>query len=159
MKVFGDTISLTHSQIQGSNSLNFIMPADTGADYDLVLLDYFRLKYPSEIVAVNDGLAFVPIVTNGVSADIIFQNGFEVGQSLGFVAKGFSADDLYAYSTNGSEMYEFPNAVIAFDNGGYNLSLPYVENSKYYVGSNSNVSAPEIELSTASSIEIGRAHV
>ena len=156
VKVFGDTISLTHSQIQGSNSLNFIMPADTGADYDLVLLDYFRLKYPSEIVAVNDGLAFVPIVTNGVSADIIFQNGFEVGQSLGFVAKGFSADDLYAYSTNGSEMYEFPNAVIAFDNGGYNLSLPYVENSKYYVGSNSNVSAPEIELSTASSIDLSQ---
>jgi subtilisin-like proprotein convertase family protein len=156
VKVLGDSVILSHSQIQGASSLNFIMPADTGADYDLVLLDYFRLKYPSEIVAVNDGLAFVPVVTNGVSADIIFQNGFEVGQSLGFVAKGFSVDDLFAYSTNGSELYEFPNAGITFDNGSYNLSLPFIENNKYYVGSNSNVSAPEIELGTASSIDLSQ---
>lgn len=42
----------------GQNRLNLELPADTGADADLIHLESFAVTYPRELVAINDQLTF-----------------------------------------------------------------------------------------------------
>lgn len=165
--LISDVVSVDYSLAQNLNSITFRLPADTNSAADLIQLDNYSFEYPSEITTDNDSLHFSPIVNNSLT-DFLFSDSYEsnISKNLntiatathGFVAKGFTSEDLRAYAFDGVNLINFPNSLVVSGGNGFELTLPHMSlpTINYYLTSEENVAEPILSLGSDSSLGLGQ---
>jgi subtilisin-like proprotein convertase family protein len=165
--LLSDMVNVDYSLAQNLNAITFRLPADTASAADLIQLDSYSFEYPSKILTSTNELQFTPIVDNS-SSDLLFSDGYEstavksikgvTTATHGFVANGFTTQNLSAYAYDGLNLINFPTATAVADGGAFNLSLPNVPQSglKYYIATESNTVQPDLSLASDVTSELSQ---
>jgi len=153
---YHESIIVDNNLLANNNTIQIVLPGDTGVDYDLMQLDSLALNYPAEIRAQNGALQFYPLLNTDL-IEVIFKNSFETSVfDSGFVVKGFNQNDINAYAYNDNQLYRFININTYAGLEGLEVELPYIESSdyKYYVSQTNQIIVPELQLASSQSVEL-----
>ena len=146
-----DNIELDVDQIKTNNSIDLIMPADTGVDFDLIQLNEMSITYPSKIKVIDGKLHFKPVQNKG-NNDHIFKNDFGPFEiKLGFKITGFEQENIRAYAYDGKKLYNFIDVKTQTTPLSTEIELPYIADNKfeYFVSESNNIITPSIELASS----------
>jgi len=153
---YHESIIVDNNLLANNNTIQIVLPGDTGVDYDLIQLDSLALNYPAEIRAQNGALQFYPLLNTDL-IEVIFKNSFETSVfDSGFVVKGFNQNDINAYAYNENQLYRFNNIHTNVGLEGLEIELPYIESSdyKYYVSQTNQIIVPELQLASSQSVDL-----
>jgi len=90
--------------VDGTNTLELTLPADTGADFDLVHVEGYSIRYPRELLAEDDRLSFS-------------------GQSQTFSVDGLTEPDVVVYARLGKSLRRIANVAVESSGSGFKATF------------------------------------
>ena len=116
----------------GANTLSFVMPADTGANFDAVNLESYTIVYPRAFVARQGKLQFD-------------------SSGAAFKVSGFENAQIVAYRIEGNTPVRLTDAVTQSENGAYTVSFAGTgQLCSYWVSTVNNLLRPTIAVARPS---------
>ncbi|MEM7708878.1 MAG: SdrD B-like domain-containing protein [Pseudomonadota bacterium] len=113
--------------VVGTNTVTVRLPADTGAQFDLVNLESISLAF-DRAPMITGGAGEITVPAGGdvpaPNPDTLFASSFETIPGAAFSIAGLSADEAVAYAlVNGQPVY-LENAAAVPDGAGFALQIP-----------------------------------
>jgi hypothetical protein len=116
----------TSSLVDGLNTLTLLLPWDTGADWDIVMLDEYSLTYPRAFVARNNLLQFK------ASGDA-------------FAVTGFTSPDIQVFRVESNGLIKLTNVEVIGSAGEYSVAFKGGTDAEYVVATGNGLAVPQIK--------------
>lgn len=110
--------------LNGSNLVEFQLPADTGADYDLINIESFAIEYQRSMIAADDQFIIDGRHVSGIPSDRIFSGHFESTSDELVEIDGFDSSQVLAFVSQNDQLTMLTNAAVTSSASGFKLLAP-----------------------------------